>query len=214
MRAAVSENRITSPGYVRGARVNDNQRESDEDMTQRRSFKRVRVDLSGRLFVPTQSRETPCAVANISVGGAAIECETPFERGTHVVLYVDGFGRFEGKVVRHHGSTLGIRFDSTPLKRERIAEQLNRFEDKAPMENSVLRRHERQPTTGSTHYTRSDGQRVPCRVLDLSPSGVNVNTGIHPPLGEYVLIGQMAGRVVRHHEDGVGIEFVGGPAAG
>jgi PilZ domain-containing protein len=193
--------------------VNDNLRESEENRTQRRSFKRLRVDLSGRLFVPAESRESPCTVANISVGGAAIECETPAERGTHVVLYVDGFGRFEGKVVRQNGSTLGIRFDSTALKRERVAEQLNRFENKAPMENSVLRRHERHPAAGSTHYTRADGQRVPCRVLDLSPGGVNVKTGVHPPLGEYVLIGQMAGRVVRHHELGVGIEFVGGPAA-
>ncbi len=51
-----------------------------------------------------------------------------------------------------------------------------------------------------------------CEVLDLSTSGVSVKTDIRPPVGEYVLIGQMAGRVARHHESGVGIEFVGGAA--
>jgi hypothetical protein len=31
------------------------------------------------------------------------------------------------------------------------------------------------------------------------------------PIDEYVLIGQMAGRIVRHHDQGIGIEFVGQP---
>jgi len=47
-------------------------------------------------------------------------------------------------------------------------------------------------------------------VLDLSVSGVSLKTNMRPPIGEFVLIGQMAGRVARHHEQGIGIEFVGG----
>ncbi len=31
---------------------------------------------------------------------------------------------------------------------------------------------------------------------------------MRPPIGEVVLIGQMAGRVARHHETGIAIEFV------
>ena len=41
------------------------------------------------------------------------------------------------------------------------------------------------------------------------PSPSNAET--KPPIGEVVLIGQMAGRVARHHESGIGIEFVGSP---
>ena len=33
---------------------------------------------------------------------------------------------------------------------------------------------------------------------------------MRPPIGEFVLIGQMAGRVVRHHDTGIGITFVAG----
>jgi hypothetical protein len=40
---------------------------------------------------------------------------------------------------------------------------------------------------------------------------VSLKTDIKPPIGEFVLIGQMAGRVARHHENGVGIEFVAVP---
>jgi hypothetical protein len=49
---------------------------------------------------------------------------------------------------------------------------------------------------------------VNCEVLDLSLSGVSLATDVRPPVGEFVLIGQMAGRVARHHENGIGIEFV------
>jgi hypothetical protein len=43
-------------------------------------------------------------------------------------------------------------------------------------------------------------------------SGVSLKTDARPPLGEVVLIGQMAGKVVRHHLEGIAIEFVGPPA--
>ncbi len=46
-------------------------------------------------------------------------------------------------------------------------------------------------------------------MIDLSPTGVSVRTVIRPHIGEFVLIGQLAGRVARHHGDGIGIQFVG-----
>ena len=54
---------------------------------ERRRFRRVRVDLPGRLFVPGDSREARCTIADLSPGGAAIVCEMVPEAGTPVVLY-------------------------------------------------------------------------------------------------------------------------------
>ncbi len=179
---------------------------------ERRRFKRVRVDLPGRLFVPSEQHEARCTVVNLSPGGAAIECELEPVSDTQVVLYIDGFGRFEGSVIRREGGDFGVRFNCTPLKRERIAEQLMLFLNKTLVDSTVIRRHERAPTKGYTRFTRADGQLVKCEVLDISTSGVSVKTDVRPPVGEYVLIGQMAGRIARHHESGVGIEFVGAPA--
>jgi len=180
---------------------------------ERRRFKRIRVDLPGRLFVPAEDREARCTVIDLSPGGAAIDCEIAPVQDAQVVLYVDGFGRFEGTVVRPQGGGFGVRFNCSPLKRERIAEQLMLFLNKTLVDSTVMRRHERAPTKGFTRFTRADGQLVRCEVLDLSTSGVSVKTDIRPPIGEYVLIGQMAGRIARHHESGIGIEFVGGAAA-
>ncbi len=176
---------------------------------ERRRYRRVRVDLPGRLFVPAEEREARCKVVDMSPGGASVECEISPPSDCQIVLYVDGFGRFEGTVVRRDGYGFGVRFASTLMKRERTAEQLTLYLNKALLDESDLRRHERAPQKGFARFTRADGQLVQCEVLDISVSGVSLKTDVRPTLGEFVLIGQMAGRVARHHDHGIGIEFVG-----
>jgi hypothetical protein len=125
------------------------------------------------------------------------------------VLYVDGFGRFEGRVTRPDDALFGVHFSCTALKRERTAEQLTLFLNKALVDETLLRRHERTSHKGFAKFTRADGQIVHCEVMDISASGVSLKTDMRPAIGEFVLIAQMAGRIARHHEQGIGIEFVG-----
>jgi len=181
----------------------------DKARAERRRFRRVRVDLPGKMFVPADNREAKCTVVDLSPGGAGIECELVIPPDTPVVLYIDGFGRFEGNIVGRPGDGFAVKFNCSQLKRERVAEQLTLFMNKSMVSEADLRRHDRAPAKGLTRFTRADGQLVKCEVLDLSVSGVSVKTDIKPPVGEFVLIGQMAGRIARHHDNGVGIEFVG-----
>ncbi len=177
---------------------------------ERRRYRRVRVDLPGRLFMPADGREARCTIVDLSPGGAAIRCELAPEAGESVVVYVDGFGRFEGLVARPGGvSAFGVAFHCTPAKRERTAEQLTLFLNKSLVDETVLRRHERSSQKGFAKFTRADGQIVSCEVMDISVGGVSLKSEIKPPIGEFVLIAQIAGRVARHHEHGIGIEFVG-----
>jgi hypothetical protein len=176
---------------------------------ERRRFRRVKVDLPGRLFIPADSREARCTVLDLSPGGAALSCETIPEAGTTLVLYVDNFGRFEGTVVRCDGAGFGMAFVCTPSKRERTAEQLILFLNKSLVDDSVLRRHERSSQKGFAKFTRADGQIINCEIMDMPVGGVSLKTEVRPPIGEFVLIAQIAGRVARHHTDGIGIEFVG-----
>ena len=52
---------------------------------------------------------------------------------------------------------------------------------------------------------------VPCEVLDLSLSGLSLKTAVKPLIGEVITIGHVSGRVVRHHETGVALEFCSEP---
>ena len=176
---------------------------------ERRRFRRVPVDLSGRLFVPADSREAKCKITDMSPGGASVDCECIPDAGTQIVLYIDGLGRFEGTIVRQDANGFGVRFVSTALKRERTAEQLMLLMNKSLIDEADLRRDERTPTKALTRFTLSDGKLVDCEVIDLSTSGISLKTEIKPPVGDFLLIGQMAGRIARHHKDGIGIEFVG-----
>ena len=175
---------------------------------ERRRYKRVPVALSGRLFVPSESREAHCKIADMSPGGARIASDVIPPLGTQVVVYIDGFGRFEGVVARPDDTGFGIQFNCSQHKRERVAEQLTLYLNGGDISESSLRRHDREPTKGLARFTRANGEVVNCEVLDLSLSGVSLATDVRPPVGEFVLIGQMAGRVARHHENGIGIEFV------
>jgi hypothetical protein len=179
---------------------------------ERRRFVRVPVDLAGRLFVPGDGREAKCKVLDLSPGGAQLAGEFVPAADTNIVLYIDGFGRFEGVVMRPDETSFGVKFNCSALKRERVAEQLTLYMNRGEVDESVLRRHDRTPTKGFGRFTRANGDILACEVVDLSLSGVSLKTDARPPLGEVVLIGQMAGKVVRHHEEGIAIEFVGQPA--
>lgn len=177
--------------------------------SERRRFRRVRVDLPGRLFIPADAREARCTVTDLSPGGAAIVCAVVPDVGAAVVIYVDGFGRFEGTVARHGDHGFGVAFVCTPSKRERTAEQLVLFLNKSLVDDNVLRRHERSAQKGFAKFTRADGTIIQGEVTDISVGGVSLKTDVKPPVGEFVLIAQIAGRIARHHADGIGIEFVG-----
>lgn len=127
---------------------------------------------------------------------------------THIVLYIDGFGRFDAQIVRTEDGEFAAHFNVSPLKQEKVADQIDLIMNKGISdEEPKLRRHERVVTEGIAHFTRKNGDTVPCEVIDLSLSGVSLKTDTKPRIGETVLVGQMSGRVVRHHDTGIAVEF-------
>lgn len=194
--------------------------EAEETKPERRQFLRVRMDTPGRLFLPSENREAHCQIVDLSPGGAQIVGEFVPTFGTQVVLYIDGFGRFEGIIIHPGEGTFGVRFLCSAAKRERIAEQLTLFlnkelagENKEPAVEGIARHYSREQDSreqakGLSRFTRANGNIVTCEVLDLSLGGVSLKTRVRPPLGEVVLIGQTAGRVARHHQNGIAIEFL------
>ncbi len=186
---------------------------------ERRRFRRVHLAVAGRLYVPGTQEEAVCTIADISPGDAAVLCQLQQEPFGRVVIYLETMGRFEGPIVRRTKSGFVMAFSCSAQKRDRLADQLTVELNRHLLSESDLRRYDRiEAASGSfTHFTRSSGEQIRCEVLDLSLTGVSVRCDTRPPVGEHVLIGHRAGRIARHHGEGVAIEMFGlsaGPASG
>ncbi|MBI1212851.1 MAG: PilZ domain-containing protein [Alphaproteobacteria bacterium] len=171
--------------------------------TDRRKHKRSPLKLGVRFLIADGTEHTG-TVTDISLGGMAIQTDAEPDQGSIVIAYVEGFGRLEGMVARLNNKGFAVHLTLSAIKREKLEERLSTNKKTAPQEG---RRHERETTSAATRIVRADGRELPCRVIDLSLGGVSVETAEWPALGEQVMVGKMRGRVVRHHELGIAIEF-------
>lgn len=176
--------------------------------TDKRQYKRVKVDLSGRFMTPDK-REYACKVFDLSPGGAGISSNVPTMIGDQIVAYFDHIGRIEGTVVRHLTGGFGIEINATNRKREKIADQLTYLEKKDQLGLPEDRRHARHDVEETTfsEIILTDGRRYKCRVLDISLSGAAVQIDVKPGIGTALTLGKMQGNVVRHFDNGIAIEF-------
>jgi|SRR5579871_273552 len=173
----------------------------------------VKLDLAGKLFLPSEGLEMHCEVIALSPDTALVHAARIPAAGTPAILYIErGFGRFEGHVVEADESdTFAMEFHCTPLKREKTAELLALFVSEPLRDRGAVLRTERSSSRKSARFTRADGAVVQGEILDFSLTGVLLKCDVRPLVGEYVLIGQMAGRIARHHDNGIEITFVGKP---
>jgi hypothetical protein len=168
------------------------------------------LSLSGR-FLREDRSEHECTALEAALQRFLLKCESLPRAQEHVVVYLEEIGRLEGHVEEtdEEESTFVLKPVYTPKRREKVAQTLRWLRDRQEGRARERRRHLRiQPTDGQSSITLSDGRRYPCEVLDISLSGASVRMDVLPAVGTYVTLGRMRGRVVRHHESGIAIEFV------
>lgn len=173
-----------------------------------RQYERTKLYLPGQLFNPADQSSVDCKILNLSAGGAGLQCDTSFAQGVSLVLYVENFGRFEGKTIVHSDGQLALKFAIGESKRGRLADLLKSFALNGIAGITQARQHARVPSLVSGSIVRANGQILACDVLDISLEGVSVRTKFRPPVGEIVNLGRTRGRVVRHHADGFAIQYV------
>lgn len=174
---------------------------------ERRRFQRVRVDLLGRFMLEDHS-EYPCRIDNMSPGDINVLTPVTPRRDERVILYVDHVGRLEGSISRVFPGGFAVVMRSTDRKREKLAAQLTWLANRHELDLPEDRRHERiQPRNPFIELVLTDGRRYKVRVIDLSLSGAALQSEVRPAIGSRVTLGTMQGRVVRHLEDGLAIEF-------
>lgn len=175
----------------------------------RRRHRRFAMVLLGR-FMRENKQEYPCKLVDISVGGAAMNSPVDVELGERIVAYFDHLGGLEGKVVRVFHGGFAIEIAATPHKREKLAAQITWLVNKHELGTADHRRHERFTlgATKSTILKHDDGVQTQVTVMDVSMSGASVQTDVRPPVGADVVLGKLRAKVIRHHHEGLGLEFV------
>ncbi len=188
--------------HVPGALAND-QREDDRSL----------VRLTGKIFLPETEATLDCFVTNLSVGGAGLWCEEALPVEAPLVLYIDGFGRFDGIATRVENGEAGVKFSCQEAKRRRLEDDLIAFVQGGMKPVTRLRRSERAAVAVPIgHFRREGGEAIPCEVHDISLRGASLKTKLRPAVGDIVHLGQTRGWVVRHSDDGIGVQFLESPA--
>lgn len=173
----------------------------------RRKFRRVPIRVLGR-FMREDKEEYPCQVVEMSAGGMALLSPVQCREGERIVAYLDNFGRLEGIVVRCVDGGFAVRIIASQYKREKIANLLTWLINRESLGLNEERKHERVvPRNPSSKLILPDGDVFDCRVIDVSLSGASIAIEKKPLLQTEVILGRMRGRVVRHHDTGVAVQF-------
>ena len=171
----------------------------------RRKYRRVAASLQGR-FMSEDKKDFPCEVLDMSAGGMALQTPISCAPGERVVAYLENFGRLEGIVARSFEGGFAVELRASAQKRERIANLLTWYANREL--GTEERQHERStPRIAAQRLILPDGVVHDCRVLDVSLSGASIATGVKLPLETVVVLGRLRGRVVRHHDQGMAIQF-------
>ncbi len=176
--------------------------------SERRRFQRVKLSLLGRCMFPDQ-RECPCQVSEVSPGDASIVSPFSGEVGERVVAYIDSVGRIEGVLLEKTDQGFVMSISASQRKRDRLADTLTWLANRHVLSLDEDRRHlRRTPKRSETSIVLSDGTSHSVRVIDMSLSGAAIATNLRPPIGSPVRLGRLGARIVRHFDDGIGLEFM------
>jgi len=163
---------------------------------------------AGKLFL-VEGGVLDCVVMDLSAGGAAVYCPEPVAPDVSVVLYVEGFGRFDALTTRYAKGALGLKFACDAAERAKLEHDLAAFVREGMTNVTRLRRHHRAGgDAGIDFFTCADGSPVACQVLDISFQGALLKTAMRPAVGDVIQLGRTRGWVVRHHEQGIGVQFL------
>ena len=180
---------------------------SSEVLEEDRQFQRVAVTLFGRYMLEDR-REYPCQIQNMSPGSASLVTSHVGEVGERVIAYIDHIGRLDGKIIRNVDNGFAMSFRATEKKRDKMAAKLTWLANRHELNLAEDRRHERVvPTVKSSKIKLEDGRGYEVRIVDLSLSGAALQIDVRPAIGTLLWLGTMRGRVVRHFDDGIAIEF-------
>jgi hypothetical protein len=163
----------------------------------RRSYKRVELRLTGR-YLLGESDDRELLTSNVSCDGALILSQSPPDSGEQIVCYFDDLGRVVADVVRMAPGGFAVRFQTSTLKRDKLADRLTWLLNKDTLGLAEDRAAARFSATGQAVVILSDGTQLQCRLTDISLTGAAFEAlGAPPFVGDRVRTGNLPAEVVR-----------------
>lgn len=170
-------------------------------------FQSVNVSILGR-YMLADHREFPCQIIEMSPGNAVVIAPATGKLGTRIVAYLDTIGRIEGPIASIFEGGFVVDFVASSRKRDKIAAQLTWLTNKDELGLEEERDHNRfVPDFRHSAIILEDGRRYDCKVLDISTSGAAIELSVRPAMGAIVTLGRMQAKIIRHFENGIGVQF-------
>lgn len=177
-------------------------------LADKRRYKRLTLNIKGR-YMRQDKQEYACELVDLSAGGGAIAAEVRPEPGERIVASFEHIGMLEGTIVRTTPTGFAFRIMATKHKREKLIAQLMWLANRNELDSAEERRHERiTPPNSLAMIQFGDSPPMTCRLIDISISGASIASTLRPLLGTDVTLGRLRARVVRHHAQGFGVEFM------
>lgn len=168
----------------------------------------ITLNLPGR-FMRENRTEYAAQLNRISVARLVVAAPITVLEGERIIAYFDHLGGLEGRVAELVDGGFTMCLNITTHKREKLAAQLTWLINRAEDTGLEARRHERFAVANKTVPLRvGEAEGVECMLLDISISGASVKTTMRPTIGTEVVVGKQRAVVRRHHEQGIGVQFL------
>lgn len=129
--------------------------------------------------------------------------------GDNIIAYIDDLGRIEGTVISSQRDSFTLQLQHTSRQQAKLESKINWLSKNLNSQQFDQRRHTRRPPARTeAMLLLDDGTQHECKILDLSLSGAAIVTALRPPLRSIVTLGNTQAKVMRHFDDGIGIEFL------
>ena len=171
-------------------------------------YRTIEVDLDGR-FMRSTKQEYPARLKAASVAQLAFTTPEQLTIGERIIAHVEHLGGFDGKVSGKIDGGFELCLNITTRKREKLSAQLTWLLNRPLLSGLEGREHERFAVENKSVSLRyGKDQSVECTLLDISLSGASLETSVRPEVGSQVLVGKQNAIVRRHHDQGIGVQFL------
>lgn len=170
-------------------------------------FKSVRTDVPATLLMRGEE-ETAGRVVRMAPTGLLVEGVRVAAERTPVVIYLQSGERFEGTAKQVGRETVSVAVKPTATRRVKLAECMLRQMDGSPLPTRVDRALRYRVDASQVACVLDDGTEVPCRVMDVSLTGLGIAMDHVLTLGDRVRVGKVHAQVIRQTDLGYGLQVI------